>query len=194
MTAKYKDQKCDDLLWKSLMEREKIIRIHWYIHHHDEDINRINELSVASDIRQVKPKPFTSERILPPLEQVNHELREIYRNKDNACSDFWTLPDYNTSDGHPSESSKQPTSGMYPVRPKLEQTMYNKSCSSNTSRKAYLKVRKSEDPQNKYMYPLTNSLEVGWVQPPEDNVCRPKFAKRNIFLDSIGSHHLEAIC
>ena len=189
-----RDQKCDDLLWRSIMEQEKTSRVNWYFKHHPQQPQENQEY--LNSIRQTRAKPFSSQNSLPPIEQINRELSDLTRQRDYKRSVYWTLPVPNKKRLQPqvvTSPTSYNTSGMYQVKQSLEKTLYDKNFSSNTSRKAYLKHRKMDAPQTKYKVPITSNWDIGWMQPDSGDVKRPKFAKKNIFLDSIGSHHLEGL-
>lgn len=185
-----RDQKCDDLLWRSIMEQEKTMRVNWYFKYHAQQDQE--DKDYQNSIRQMKPKPFTSEKSLPPIEQINRQLSDLIRNKDYKRSVYWTLPVVLKKTPNP-QMTPHSTAGMYQVEQSLEKTLYDKALSSNTSRKAYLKLRQIEAPQNKYKVPITSNWDIGWMEPEGRDVKRPKFAKKNIFLESIGSHHLDGL-
>ena len=176
------------------MEQEKTKRVNWYFKYHPQQEQENEEYQ--NSIRQTKTKPFTSENSLPPIEQINRELMDLTRHKDYKRSVYWTLP-IATKKKPDRDVKSAPTTyntaGMYQVKQSLEKTLYDKAFSSNTSRKAYLKQRQIEAPQTKYKVPITSNWDIGWRQPDSGNVKRPKFAKKNIFLESIGSHHLDGL-
>ncbi|KAI6645730.1 hypothetical protein LOD99_12993 [Oopsacas minuta] len=186
-----RNQKCDDFLWRSIMEQEKTNRVNWYFKYLPQQCQE--DKDEQNCIRQIKPKPFTSGNSLPPIEQINREISDLIRHKDYKRSVYWTLPIIPRKKSNLEFRMPHNTAGMYQVEQNLENTLYDKTLSSNTSRKAYLKQRQIDAPQTKYKLPITSNWDVGWVQPDSGDVKRPKFAKKNIFLETIGSHHLDGL-
>ena len=164
-----RDQKCDDLLWRSIMEQEKTMRVNWYFKYHAQQDQE--DKDYQNSIRQMKPKPFTSEKSLPPIEQINRQLSDLIRNKDYKRSVYWTLPVVLKKTPNP-QMTPHSTAGMYQVEQSLEKTLYDKALSSisqiQTLNQTVQMMRTDRFKENVFLSKL-GSLHVStlWLHPPD---------------------------
>ncbi|EDV28969.1 hypothetical protein TrispH2_000032 [Trichoplax sp. H2] len=160
--------------WTELIQKEDYIRLTWH-----ERFRRIRkekaELNFATKpvYRKEITRAIQSEKLpkLTNLEASSTLTRKIKVESDKVESD--------------GPSASAVLFEMRPPSSKTKSLLYKGYSAIGEGRAAYLQARKIVNPEGKYEFPLTSSLEYGWkISDVNSDIKQTKFGRSRIVKDS----------
>lgn len=169
--------------WKELIEKEAATRIQCKLKLEESKKNE-DEWFVRSKYTQVKPMvqlnsanqeaPKTAEEYMKPIVYPPRPVRKNLADEIEKLSEQLRLSGANL------------LSDMRPARPEVRQVLYDGFSKEGKGRAKYLRARKSDDPEEKYEYPLVSSFDYGWKldETGKDEYRNPVHGRNKIVEDS----------
>jgi len=155
--------------------KEQKARLGWYQQRQQVGSKQSKQMEVfRKKIEAAAPKPTENLLALRDAKPKNYHKRKV------THDDYWEKLASATHE-------EEPMQDMYPVEQKVKDALYDGFTKEGKGRYQYLQRRYQHNPEEKFVFPVLNSMDHGWrfrTVIPKEDISKPEHGRTRIVHDT----------